>query len=679
KFRSYVEHAPLAVFVSDGEGRLVDCNPSALRMLDYDVADLTGKTILDLHPEEDREEALRAFSILVKRGHVEGELRLKKRDGNPIWVSLNAVMVTDRLALGYVMDITDHKRNERERELTIEFLRLMQETENRQELVAAAVTFFKERSGCEAVGIRLKEEDDYPYLETRGFPPGFVQAENSLCSGGESNEIPRDNLGNPVLACMCGSVIRGRFDPSKPFFTENGSFWTGSTSKLLAETTEADRQARTRNRCNGEGYESVALIPLDAGAKALGLIQINDRRKGCFTAEDIGLWERLAGYLAVALAKFDSEEKLRESEEEFQTMFEKASIGMAQTDMVTGRLLRVNRKMCEITGYTAAELLTMGFMDITHPEDRQRNWDAYKDRAKNATKDYRLEKRYIRKNGEIVWVSVNSTVIRDSSGQPRRTFAAIEDISERKRAEELLSRQEMMLRETAEIAHVGGWEFDPISREGNWTEQTARIHDVDPQVNPDVTFGMSFYLGESRGRIETAVREAIELAKPYDLELEMVSAKGAHKWVRSICHPVVSDGRVVKVRGSIQDITERRQAEEALRRSLDEKVALLKEVHHRVKNNLQIVSSLLGLQMGRSEDQKVLDVLKDTRSRVRSMALLHETLYRSGNLARVNFAAYLRDLCGQLRLPPVRWQAVSGWSTMSSRSCCPWSRPCRVD
>ena len=93
-----------------------------------------------------------------------------------------------------------------------------------------------------------------------------------------------------------------------------------------------------------------------------------------------------------------------------------------------------------------------------------------------------------------------------------------------------------------------------------------------------------------------------------------------------------------------------RQVEEALRKSLDEKVALLKEVHHRVKNNLQIVASLLGLQAGRSVNRKVVGVLQDTRSRVRSMALLHETLYRSGNLARINFAAYLRDLCGQLLL-----------------------------
>ena len=96
-------------------------------------------------------------------------------------------------------------------------------------------------------------------------------------------------------------------------------------------------------------------------------------------------------------------------------------------------------------------------------------------------------------------------------------------------------------------------------------------------------------------------------------------------------------------------ITERKQAEEALAKSLSEKTALLKEVHHRVKNNLQIVASLLRLQAGRSPHPEVLEVLENTRHRVHSMALLHETLYRSDNLARINFAAYVEELCRHLR------------------------------
>jgi PAS domain S-box-containing protein len=107
-------------------------------------------------------------------------------------------------------------------------------------------------------------------------------------------------------------------------------------------------------------------------------------------------------------------------------------------------------------------------------------------------------------------------------------------------------------------------------------------------------------------------------------------------------------GRQRLVRGSLTDITGRKRADAALRASLDEKTVLLKEVHHRVKNNLQIVSSLLSLQANRVQNPLALETLQDTQNRVRSMALIHETLYRSQNLAQVNFAAYVERLCAHL-------------------------------
>lgn len=109
-----------------------------------------------------------------------------------------------------------------------------------------------------------------------------------------------------------------------------------------------------------------------------------------------------------------------------------------------------------------------------------------------------------------------------------------------------------------------------------------------------------------------------------------------------------ADQRVRATIAQGQDITERLQVEAALRASLEEKTTLLKEVHHRVKNNLQVVMSLLNLQAVRVTNPDVLATLHDTRQRVRSMALLHETLYRSGNLTRVNLAAYVESLCAPL-------------------------------
>jgi PAS domain S-box-containing protein len=109
KFRSYIESAPLAIFVADREGRLVDFNPAATHLLGYDTAALRNMHIRDLHPKEDRGEVLRKFTALLETGHVETEMRMKKRDGQIIWVSLHVVMTSDRLSLGYCQDITERK------------------------------------------------------------------------------------------------------------------------------------------------------------------------------------------------------------------------------------------------------------------------------------------------------------------------------------------------------------------------------------------------------------------------------------------------------------------------------------------------------------------------------------------------------------------------------------------
>jgi PAS domain S-box-containing protein len=131
-----------------------------------------------------------------------------------------------------------------------------------------------------------------------------------------------------------------------------------------------------------------------------------------------------------------AKEVRRESDEQLRAMFNLASVGLAQADVRTGRFLRVNDKMCAITGYSASEMLAMRFSEITHSEDRERAWDAFQRVVRGEQPDYRLEKRYLRKDGRIAWVNVNVSIIRDASGQALRTIASIEDITERRLAAE---------------------------------------------------------------------------------------------------------------------------------------------------------------------------------------------------------------------------------------------------
>ena len=155
-------------------------------------------------------------------------------------------------------------------------------------------------------------------------------------------------------------------------------------------------------------------------------------------------------------------------------------------------------------------------------------------------------------------------------------FLAARNITRRLEAEETLRAQNDLLHMTGEIASVGGWEFDAETMEGRWTEEVAKIHEVDPDLKPDVAWALSFYTDDSRPKIERAVNYAISRALPFDLELEIVGAKGTRKWVRTKGVPVVKDGKVVQVRGILQDISKQKQTERSLEESQARMAAIVK-------------------------------------------------------------------------------------------------------
>jgi PAS domain S-box-containing protein len=261
-----------------------------------------------------------------------------------------------------------------------------------------------------------------------------------------------------------------------------------------------------------------------------------------------------------------TEEELKRSEERYRYLFQNNPYPMWIYDRKTLAFLDVNEAAITKYGYSRQEFQNMTLVDIRPSQDVELL-------MKNLAQPRRpLEHsdgwRHCLKDGTVIYVEITSHTLEMDGHES--VFVIAQDITERVQAQNTLRLKDELLRLTSEMAKVGGWEFDPQTGKGTWTDEVARIHDLDPAEETNVEIGLRYYVDESRQKIEQAVKDAIELARPYDLELELISAKGNHKWVRTMALPIMNEGRIIKVQGIFQDITERKQIEEALQKAHDE-------------------------------------------------------------------------------------------------------------
>ncbi len=199
------------------------------------------------------------------------------------------------------------------------------------EAIREILRHLKRHLKVSATAIRLKEGQDYPYFVFDGFSDVHIEMENSLCGRDAEGNILVDELGEPLLDCMCSRVIRGKTAPDQPFFTEHGSFWSNNTDNLISGT-EPEAIGETRDVCNAQGYLSVALIPLKNKEGTIGLLQLNDKEPNRFSEELIWFLEGVAESIGIALAHLDEENMRKEAEVERSRMLYQYRLRISQLD-----------------------------------------------------------------------------------------------------------------------------------------------------------------------------------------------------------------------------------------------------------------------------------------------------------------------------------------------------------
>jgi PAS domain S-box-containing protein len=483
-------------------------------------------------------------------------------------VQIEAMVTEDgQTCRAIVSDISERKQIEAQREAERDLLQICHFASHTQQLMHDAMLYFKRFTGCEAVGIRLHKGDDFPYYLTSGFSDQFVKIESSLCARDFQDNLQRDFSGNPILECMCGNILCGRFDPSKPFFTPHGSFWTSSTSDLLASTTEAGRQSHTRNRCNSAGYESVALLPMRSQGKTFGLFQFNDSHRGYFDLKRIEILENMVDYIALSLANLETAQSLHESEERYRSFIENSHdiIYSMNTD---GIMTYASPNWTAILGHAIPEVTGSSFEAFIHPDDIPDCYAAIEQilfhNQKVAVIDYRAR----HKDGSWRWLSSNISPIYAVDRHVLYLVGISRDVTEHKISEEALRESEERLRVTLEATQIAIWDWDLKNDKWYTSPQYYTMLGYEPENGEsDRNIWLNRVHPQDRNIVADKIKKVLQSQDiNYEYEARMLHADGSYRWHRVIGHNIERDPHnlVTRMVGIRMDITERKQAEEAL-------------------------------------------------------------------------------------------------------------------
>ena len=569
-FRRLVEILPDAVGLIDRQGRMRAANPQACALLGYaDEAELCEHTIFDLTLPEDHER-IRADTLKAQHDHAARNIEyfLRRKDGRKIPVELSVAVASSagNEPAGFVV--------------------VARETSARKQAEVRRAAF--SRLGKELSAAGTAKEAAQIIVNTADELIGWDCCHVRLFSSGQDRIVP-------ILAY--DEVNGHRLEIPAESLSQDPSPMTRHVMEHGAQLVNDDSPAEYRALLTpfGEtGRHSVSRLfaPMRKGAIRLGIVSIQSYRTGAYTAEDLQLLQALADHCGGALERISFAESLRESEGRFRSLFESAPIGIALHD-ARGHYINTNHAYQEMLGYTEDELKHCGVKGITFPDDIKEGQQLFRELRAGQRNFYRREKRYLHRDGRVVWAESSASAVRDYYGELRFIVSMVDDITERKQAEAEIRRlnetleqrvrertteleavngalrdNEQKLRLTLEGSNAGTWAWEAASNQSSWDSRYHELYGFGP--NDPVSFDawISRVHPEDRARLLGHIEQ---LRRPdagdvWNEEFRVRHPANGERWMAGIGR-VVRDptGQIVRMMGINLDITPRKRAEESVR------------------------------------------------------------------------------------------------------------------
>ncbi|TAH18165.1 MAG: PAS domain S-box protein [Cytophagales bacterium] len=303
---------------------------------------------------------------------------------------------------------------------------------------------------------------------------------------------------------------------------------------------------------------------------------------------------------------------LYESKSLLASIFDVSSVGICITDQ-NGHFVDINREYCQIYGYEKEELVGKPFTMVL-PEENRAYVQNMHDNFIAGTPEMPSEWKVVKKDGTIIDIFVTASLLIKEDGS-RLKVTCVNDITERQKYKHLLEN-------TQSSAQIGGWDLDLITNKNTWTEEVYHIYEVPADYPINVPNGLKHYEPQDEAILVEALKNSIEKGVSYDLELRFISAQKTKKWVKVTCHPLLIGSKVIKLYGTIQDITKRKAYEVERSKLIDDLMQQnkdLRQFSYIVSHNLRSqVANMLGLfeiiEIDEISNKETVDMLSKIKS-----------------------------------------------------------------